>query len=86
MTYQQSGLFILLGLLFVMLVWGRIRYDLAAFAALTLAVLSGLVDEEAAFAGFGHPATVIVAMVLNSQSRFGKFWSSGSDSPFCNSW
>ena len=64
MTYQQSGLFILLGLLFVMLVWGRIRYDLAAFAALTLAVLSGLVDEEAAFAGFGHPATVIVAMVL----------------------
>jgi len=48
----------------VMLVWGRIRYDLAAFAALTLAVLSGLVDEEAAFAGFGHPATVIVAMVL----------------------
>ena len=64
MTYQQSGLFILLGLLFVMLVWGRIRYDLAAFAALTLAVLSGLVDGEAAFAGFGHPATVIVAMVL----------------------
>ena len=64
MTYQQSGLFILLGLLFVMLVWGRIRYDLAAFAALTLAVLSGLVDEEAAFAGFGHPATVIVVMVL----------------------
>ncbi len=64
MTYQQSGLFILLGLLFVVLVWGRIRYDLAAFAALTLAVLSGLVDEEAAFAGFGHPATVIVAMVL----------------------
>ena len=53
MTYQQSGLFILLGLLFVVLVWGRIRYDLAAFAALTLAVLSGLVDEEAAFAGFG---------------------------------
>ena len=50
MTYQQSGLFILLGLLFVVLVWGRIRYDLAAFAALTLAVLSGLVDEEAALA------------------------------------
>ncbi len=64
MTYQQSGLFIVLGLLFVMLVWGRIRYDLVAFAALTIAVLSGLVDTEAAFAGFGHPATVIVAMVL----------------------
>ena len=63
-TYQQSGLFIVLGLLFVMLVWGRIRYDLVAFAALTIAVLSGLVDTEAAFAGFGHPATVIVAMVL----------------------
>ena len=47
-----------------MLVWGRIRYDLVAFAALTIAVLSGLVDTEAAFAGFGHPATVIVALVL----------------------
>ena len=64
MTYQQSGLFIVLGLLFVMLVWGRIRYDIVAFAALTIAVLSGLIDGEAAFAGFGHPATVIVAMVL----------------------
>ncbi len=63
-TYHQSGLFIVLGLLFVMLVWGRIRYDLVAFAALTIAVLSGLVDTEAAFAGFGHPATVIVALVL----------------------
>ena len=64
MTYQQSGLFIVLGLLFAMLIWGRIRYDLVAFAALVIAVLSGLVDEEIVFAGFGHPATVIVAMVL----------------------
>ena len=54
----------MLGLLFVMLGWGRIRYDLVAFAALTIAVISGLVDGEAAFAGFGHPATVIVALVL----------------------
>ena len=47
-----------------MLIWGRIRYDLVAFAGLVIAVLSGLVDEEIVFAGFGHPATVIVAMVL----------------------
>ena len=47
-----------------MLIWGRIRYDLVAFTALVIAVLSGLVDEEIVFAGFGHPATVIVAMVL----------------------
>ncbi|GIS87488.1 MAG: hypothetical protein CM1200mP18_01980 [Gammaproteobacteria bacterium] len=53
MTYQQSGLFIVLGLLFAMLIWGRIRYDLVAFAGLVIAVLSGLVDEEIVFAGFG---------------------------------
>jgi di/tricarboxylate transporter len=43
---------------------GRFRYDMVAFGALLLAVVLGLVPAEAAFAGFGHPAVVVVALVL----------------------
>jgi di/tricarboxylate transporter len=64
MTTQQIILFVLLVLVFVFLVWGRWRYDLVAFTALVVALLAGVVPVEAAFSGFGHPATVIVALVL----------------------
>ena len=59
--------FILFGLLlgvFGFLLWGRVRYDLVAFAALILALILGAVPVDAAFSGFGHPATVIIALVL----------------------
>ncbi len=46
------------------LIWGRWRYDLVAFVALLVALLTGVVPKEAAFSGFGHPATVIIALVL----------------------
>ena len=58
---------ILFGLLlgvFGFLLWGRVRYDLVAFAALMLALILGAVPVDAAFSGFGHPATVIIALVL----------------------
>ena len=58
---------ILFGLLlgvFGFLLWGRVRYDLVAFAALILALILGAVPVDAAFSGFGHPATVIIALVL----------------------
>ena len=58
---------ILFGLLFGVfgfLLWGRVRYDLVAFAALILALFLGTVPVDAAFSGFGHPATVIIALVL----------------------
>jgi len=47
-----------------MLLWGRWRYDLIAFCALLVGLLFGVVPKEAAFSGFGHPATIIVALVL----------------------
>nr|WP_246657633.1 SLC13 family permease [Cohaesibacter sp. CAU 1516] len=47
-----------------MLLWGRIRYDVIAFGALVIALLLGLVPKDQAFSGFGHPATIIVALVL----------------------
>ena len=44
--------------------WGRFRYDLVAFAALMVGVVLGVVPVDNAFSGFGHPATIIVALVL----------------------
>ena len=64
MTTDQATLFGLLFFVFVFLIWGRWRYDLVAFVALLVALLTGLVPKEQAFSGFGHPATVIIALVL----------------------
>ena len=64
MTTDQTILFGLLFLVFVFLIWGRWRYDLIAFIALLVALLTGVVPKELAFSGFGHPATVIIALVL----------------------
>ena len=44
--------------------WGRLRYDLVAFMALTAALILGVVPTEQAFSGFGHPAVAIIALVL----------------------
>ena len=64
MTGDQTILFALLFFVFLFLIWGRWRYDLVAFTALLLALLTGVVPKEQAFAGFGHPATIIIALVL----------------------
>jgi len=61
---DQVILFCLLGIVFGLLVWGKIRYDLVAFGALVTAIVIGVVPQENAFAGFGHHATVIIALVL----------------------
>ncbi len=64
MTADQIVLFVLLFFVFVFLIWGRWRYDLVAFAALLVALLTGIVPTGQAFSGFGHPAVVIIALVL----------------------
>ena len=64
MTADQIVLFVLLLFVFVFLIWGRWRYDLVAFFALLVAVLSGVIPTEQAFSGFGHSAVVIIALVL----------------------
>jgi len=64
MTADQASLFALIGGLFVLLIWGRYRYDLVAFGALLVAYLLGLIPTEEVFAGFGHPAVIIIALVL----------------------
>jgi len=57
-------LFGLIGLVLVGLLWGRWRYDLVAFSALIAGVVLGVVPAHEAFQGFGHEATIIVALVL----------------------
>lgn len=64
MTTDQTLLFGLLFFIFVFLIWGRWRYDLVAFVALIAALLLGVVPTKEAFSGFGHPATIIIALVL----------------------
>ncbi|MDQ2088293.1 SLC13 family permease [Marimonas arenosa] len=64
MTNDQIILFSLFGAVFGLLLWGRWRYDLVAFAALMAGVVLGVVETKHAFDGFGHPATLVVALVL----------------------
>jgi di/tricarboxylate transporter len=64
MTSDQAILFALIALIFGVLLWGRIRYDLVAFAALVIAFMAGVVGKDQVFSGFGHPAVVIIALVL----------------------
>lgn len=64
MTWDQITLFALFAAVFGLLLWGRFRYDLVAFTALLVAVVLGVVPVERAFSGFGHPATLVVALVL----------------------
>lgn len=64
MTQDQIILFSLFGAVFALLLWGRFRYDIVAFSALIAGVVLGVVPEKDAFAGFGHPATLVVALVL----------------------
>jgi len=61
---DQNIIFSLLFFVFVFLIWGRWRYDLVAFSALLVAVVSGVVPLKDAFTGFGHPAVVVIALVL----------------------
>lgn len=64
MTTELTLLFALLTAVLALLIWGRWRYDLVAFGALVVALVAGLVPPEKAFSGFGHPATIVIALVL----------------------
>ncbi len=64
MTIDQIILFSIFAIVFLLFLWGRWRYDLVAFCALLVGVVSGVVPTKEAFSGFGHPATLVVALVL----------------------
>jgi di/tricarboxylate transporter len=60
---QIEALAIIAGML-ILFVSDRIRYDLVAALALSVAVLTGVVPANKAFAGFASPVIVIIASVL----------------------
>jgi len=53
-----------MGSVLTFLVWGKWRYDLVAFTALIVGLLLGDILADKAFSGFGHPAMIIIALVL----------------------
>ncbi|MDZ7400171.1 MAG: SLC13 family permease [candidate division KSB1 bacterium] len=61
---EQILVFITLGTILILFVWGKIRYDLVSMLALVFLVICGVVPASEAFAGFGHPAVITVAAVL----------------------
>ncbi|MHC4108058.1 MAG: SLC13 family permease, partial [Planctomycetota bacterium] len=64
MSFEQTFLLGLLAAVLALFVWGRWRYDVVAVGAMLLTALAGIVPAEKVFLGFGHPATLTVAMVL----------------------
>lgn len=64
MTNEQLTIVIILAGVFIFFLWGRFRYDVVAFSALMVSVISGVIDPETAFDGFSHPAVITVAAVL----------------------
>ena len=64
MPGDQTLIFLLFAVIFVLLIWGRLRYDLVAFGALLTGAILGLVPSKELFSGFGHSAVAIIALVL----------------------
>jgi len=64
MTNDQAILFSLMASVLGLLLWGKWRYDLVAFAALVVGLILQVIPVDQAFSGFGHPAVIIIALVL----------------------
>jgi di/tricarboxylate transporter len=64
MTWEQGTILVVLAGTLAAFVWDRWRYDVVAITSLMACVLLGLIDPEAAFAGFSNPAVITVAAVL----------------------
>ena len=61
---DQTIVFLLISATFVLFIWGKFRYDMVAFAALVTGSLVGVIPVQEIFSGFGHPAVIIIALVL----------------------
>ena len=61
---DQQLVFLLISSLFVAFTITRFRYDVVSIVALAIANIIGIVPNSEVFSGFGHPAVVIVALVL----------------------
>jgi di/tricarboxylate transporter len=64
MSWPQIIVISLLVLTFILLAWGKWRFDFIALGALLLGVILGVIPKDTAFDGFSHPAVITVAAVL----------------------
>jgi di/tricarboxylate transporter len=64
MNQDQGLIFAILAATVGLFLWGRWRHDIVALGALLACVIAGVIPDEQAFAGFGHPAVITVACVL----------------------
>ncbi len=64
MFNDQNVLVVTICILVGLLIWGRWRYDGVTLVALAALVLFEVIPINSAFSGFGHPAVIIVALVL----------------------
>jgi di/tricarboxylate transporter len=64
MTLDQGLAFGLIGITVLLLIWGRLPYDLVALLALLAGIVIGIVPAEKAFEGFSDDIVVIVGAAL----------------------
>lgn len=64
MTFDQIAAFAILASCLGLFAWGKWRYDIVAGMALVAVAVTGLVEPNKIFSGFGHPAVITVACVL----------------------
>jgi di/tricarboxylate transporter len=64
MTVDQSLAFAVLIGTIALMIWGRVRYDLAAMLGLLLGVAVGIVPMKEAFSGFSDEIVIIIASAL----------------------
>jgi di/tricarboxylate transporter len=64
MTFEQSLAFAVLIGSVALMIWGRVRYDLAAMLGLLVGVAVGIVPMKEAFSGFSDEIVIIIASAL----------------------
>ncbi|WP_375612086.1 MULTISPECIES: SLC13 family permease [unclassified Bartonella] len=64
MTENQIMAFSIIGLMMVVFIWDRFRYDLVAICTLLIACALGLVSPKEAFSGFSNDIVIIVGSVF----------------------
>jgi di/tricarboxylate transporter len=64
MTIEQAFAFGLMGATVALFVWGKLRYDLIALAALVAGALMGIIPVDEMFSGFANELIWIIASAL----------------------
>lgn len=64
MTTEQALAFALMGATIACFIWGKLRYDLIALAALVAGALAGIIPADTMFSGFSNELIWIIASAL----------------------